>query len=100
MAQPSAESTYLGKMPAGFGMIAARHGDLDTGDGVGKVYYRQDASPATLRQAAEQINRAFPEDDEVREREMEHLFYFNKDIVQPAISCEYNLHCKNISLKR
>uniref|UniRef100_A0AAZ3S0B1 Nidogen 1a n=1 Tax=Oncorhynchus tshawytscha TaxID=74940 RepID=A0AAZ3S0B1_ONCTS len=85
MAQPSAESTYLGKMPAGFGMIAALHGDLDTGDGVGKVYYRQDASPATLRQAAEQINRAFPEDDEVREREMEHLFYFNQDIVQLAI---------------
>ncbi|XP_055791289.1 nidogen-1 [Salvelinus fontinalis] len=65
MAEPSAESTYLGKMPAGFGMIAALHGDLDTGDGVGKVFYRQDSSPATLRQAAEQINRAFPEDDEV-----------------------------------
>ncbi|KAL0983660.1 hypothetical protein UPYG_G00130910 [Umbra pygmaea] len=64
-AEPSPESTYLGKMPPGFGMIAALHGNLDTGDGVGKVYYRQDASPATLHQAADQINRAFPEEDKV-----------------------------------
>uniref|UniRef100_A0A6Q2XYH3 Nidogen 1a n=1 Tax=Esox lucius TaxID=8010 RepID=A0A6Q2XYH3_ESOLU len=65
MAEPSAESTYLGKMPVEFGMIAALHGDLDTSDGVGKVYYRQDASPAILQQAANHINRAFPEEDEV-----------------------------------
>ncbi|XP_067092581.1 nidogen-1 [Osmerus mordax] len=64
-AKPSSEATYLGKMPAGFGMIAALHGDLDTSDGVGKVYFRQDASVSTLQQAADHINRAFPEDDEV-----------------------------------
>ncbi|KAK7901950.1 hypothetical protein WMY93_018719 [Mugilogobius chulae] len=64
-AEPTSESTYLGSMPAGFGMIAALQGDLDTSDGVGKVFFRQDDSAALLRQAAEHINRAFPEDDEV-----------------------------------
>ena len=63
--QPSTESTYLSKMPAPFGMIAALQGDLDTSDGVGKVFFRQDNSPAILQQAADYINRAFPEDDEV-----------------------------------
>lgn len=52
-------------MPAGFGMIAALQGDLDTSDGVGKVFFRQDSSPALLQQAADHINRAFPEDDVV-----------------------------------
>lgn len=46
-------------------MIAALQGDLDTSDGVGKVFFRQDSSPGVLSQAAEHINRAFPEDDEV-----------------------------------
>ncbi len=46
-------------------MIAALQGDLDTGDSVGKVFFRQDTSPDVLRQAADHINRAFPEDDEV-----------------------------------
>lgn len=46
-------------------MIAALQGDLDTSDGVGKVFFRQDSSPDVLRRAAEHINRAFPEDDEV-----------------------------------
>ncbi|XP_071390603.1 nidogen-1 [Centroberyx affinis] len=63
--QPSSESTYLGKMPPKFAMIAALQGDLDTSDGVGKVFFRQDNSPAARRQAADHINRAFPEDDEV-----------------------------------
>lgn len=48
-----------------FGMIAALQGDLDTSDAVGKVFFRQDNSPNTLRRSAEIINRAFPEDDEV-----------------------------------
>uniref|UniRef100_A0A673FV08 Nidogen-1-like n=1 Tax=Sinocyclocheilus rhinocerous TaxID=307959 RepID=A0A673FV08_9TELE len=52
-------------MPAGFGMIAALQGDLDTSDSVGKVFFRQDFSPALLQQAADHINRAFPEDDVV-----------------------------------
>uniref|UniRef100_A0A8C6THD9 Nidogen 1a n=1 Tax=Neogobius melanostomus TaxID=47308 RepID=A0A8C6THD9_9GOBI len=64
-AEPTSESTYLGKMPASFGMIAALQGDLDSSDGVGKVFYRQDSSRSILRQSAEHINRAFPEDDEV-----------------------------------
>uniref|UniRef100_A0A3Q3QA25 Nidogen 1a n=1 Tax=Monopterus albus TaxID=43700 RepID=A0A3Q3QA25_MONAL len=52
-------------MPPKFGMIAALQGDLDTSDGVGKVFFRQDSSPDVLRRSAEHINRAFPEDDEV-----------------------------------
>uniref|UniRef100_A0A4W6CH98 Nidogen 1 n=1 Tax=Lates calcarifer TaxID=8187 RepID=A0A4W6CH98_LATCA len=63
--EPTSESTYLGKMPPKFGMIAALQGDLDTSDGVGRVFFRQDSSPEVLRRAAEHINRAFPEDDEV-----------------------------------
>lgn len=46
-------------------MIAALQGDLDTSDGVGKVFFRQDSTPEALRRSAEHINRAFPEDDEV-----------------------------------
>uniref|UniRef100_A0A7N6F6Z0 Nidogen 1a n=1 Tax=Anabas testudineus TaxID=64144 RepID=A0A7N6F6Z0_ANATE len=64
-AEPASEPTYLGKMPPDFGMIAALQGDLDTSDGVGKVFFRQDTGPDVLRRAAEHINRAFPEDDEV-----------------------------------
>lgn len=64
-AEPTSESTYLGKMTPEFGMIAALQGDLDTSDAVGKVFFRQDNSPNTLRRSAEIINRAFPEDDEV-----------------------------------
>ncbi|XP_030297897.1 nidogen-1 [Sparus aurata] len=63
-AEPTSESTYLGKMPPGFGMIAALQGDLDTRDGEGRVYFRQDSSRDALRRSAEIINRAFPEDDE------------------------------------
>ncbi|XP_015235084.1 PREDICTED: nidogen-1 [Cyprinodon variegatus] len=64
-AKPTDESAYLGKMPPTFGMVAALQGDLDTSDGVGRVSFRQDYSPDVLRRAAEHINRAFPEDDEV-----------------------------------
>ncbi|KAJ8250723.1 hypothetical protein COCON_G00226450 [Conger conger] len=62
---PVPESEYLGNMPAGFGMIAALVGDLDTSDRLGQVYYRQDSTPATLRRAAGLVNRAFPEDKAV-----------------------------------
>ncbi|KAJ8392450.1 hypothetical protein AAFF_G00075750 [Aldrovandia affinis] len=64
-AEPTAESEYLGKMPASFGMVAALLGDLDTSDGVGRVYFRQDSSPAALQLATEYITRAFPKDNEV-----------------------------------
>ncbi|KAL1263682.1 hypothetical protein QQF64_006421 [Cirrhinus molitorella] len=57
--KPTEETEYLGNMPASFGMIAALQGDLDTSDGVGKVFFRQDSSPAFLQQAADHINRAF-----------------------------------------
>uniref|UniRef100_A0A3Q0RB25 Nidogen 1 n=1 Tax=Amphilophus citrinellus TaxID=61819 RepID=A0A3Q0RB25_AMPCI len=63
--EPASELTYLGKMPPNFGMIAALQGDLHTSDGVGKVFFREDSNPDILRRAAEHINRAFPEDDEV-----------------------------------
>uniref|UniRef100_A0A7N8X1R9 Nidogen 1a n=1 Tax=Mastacembelus armatus TaxID=205130 RepID=A0A7N8X1R9_9TELE len=63
--EPLSESTYHGNMPPNFGMIAVLQGDLDTSDGVGKVFFRQDSSPDVLRRAADHINRAFPEDDEV-----------------------------------
>uniref|UniRef100_A0AAR2J865 Nidogen 1a n=1 Tax=Pygocentrus nattereri TaxID=42514 RepID=A0AAR2J865_PYGNA len=63
--KPSVQLEYLGNMPASFGMIAALLGDLDTSDGVGKVYFRQDSTPALLQQAANYINTAFPKSDEV-----------------------------------
>lgn len=61
--KPTGESEYLENMPASFKMIAALQGDLDTSDGAGKVFFRQDSSTALLQQAADHINRAFPEDD-------------------------------------
>uniref|UniRef100_A0AAY4CPH5 Nidogen 1a n=1 Tax=Denticeps clupeoides TaxID=299321 RepID=A0AAY4CPH5_9TELE len=64
-AEPAKESEYLGRMPASFGMVAALQGDLDTSDGVGGVFFRQDSSPATLQLASDHISRAFPQDDEV-----------------------------------
>lgn len=64
-AKPAKEAVYLGKMPATFGMIAALLGDLDTSDGVGKVYVRQDSTVSTLQQAGDHVSRAFPDDDEV-----------------------------------
>lgn len=50
-------------MPASFGMIAAFLGDLDTTDGAGYVYFRQDKSPDVLQRAAEHISQAFPFDE-------------------------------------
>ncbi|XP_072516823.1 nidogen-1 [Salminus brasiliensis] len=63
--QPPPESEYLGKMPADFGIIAPFLGDLDTSDGIGKVFFRQDANPDVLQKIAEQIGQAFPNEDEV-----------------------------------
>ncbi|XP_042243705.1 nidogen-1-like [Thunnus thynnus] len=64
-AEPTAEGEYLGKMPSSFKMMAALLGDLDTSDGQGKVYFREDSSPAVLSRAAEHVRRAFPRDDGV-----------------------------------
>ncbi|XP_059186825.1 nidogen-1-like [Centropristis striata] len=62
---PPAEGEYLGKMPADFRMIAALLGDLDEGDGQGKVHFRWDSSPEVLSKATEHVRRAFPRDDGV-----------------------------------
>lgn len=61
VANPPAQSEYLGKMPATFGIIAAFLGDLDTSDGVGKVYFREDTNPELLQRIGDQINQAFPD---------------------------------------
>uniref|UniRef100_A0A6Q2YWT3 Uncharacterized protein n=1 Tax=Esox lucius TaxID=8010 RepID=A0A6Q2YWT3_ESOLU len=63
--EPMAESEYLGKMPASFGMIAAFLGDLDNSDEVGKVYYRQDSIPYVLQQTEGHISQAFPDDNKL-----------------------------------
>uniref|UniRef100_A0A8C2Z7R9 Nidogen 1 n=1 Tax=Cyclopterus lumpus TaxID=8103 RepID=A0A8C2Z7R9_CYCLU len=63
--EPPAEGEYLGKMPASFKMIAALLGDLEDGDGQGKVHFRLDGSPEALSRAAEHVTRAFPRDDGV-----------------------------------
>ncbi|KAL7854484.1 hypothetical protein SRHO_G00166740 [Serrasalmus rhombeus] len=65
VAEPPAESEYLGKMPAEFGIIAPFLGDLDTSDGIGKVYFRQDNSPDVLQKITEKITQAFPHEGEV-----------------------------------
>uniref|UniRef100_A0AAY4ELV2 Nidogen 1b n=1 Tax=Denticeps clupeoides TaxID=299321 RepID=A0AAY4ELV2_9TELE len=65
MAKPPAESDYLGQMPASFGLAAAFMGDLDTSDGIGKVYFRQDSSASVLQRINEHISQAFPAEDEV-----------------------------------
>ncbi|XP_034043534.1 nidogen-1-like [Thalassophryne amazonica] len=54
------EEEYLGKMPVKFKMIAALLGDLDNSDGQGKVYFREDKSPAVLTRTANHIKQAFP----------------------------------------
>ncbi|KAA0707379.1 Nidogen-1 [Triplophysa tibetana] len=80
LAEPTAESEYLRKMPAEFGMIAAFMGNLDTIDELSKVYFRQDRSPDVLRRAAGHISRAFPSDDEI---EPLHLLIVTWDHVTP-----------------
>ncbi|KAM8878100.1 nidogen-1-like [Spinachia spinachia] len=59
------EQEYLGKMPVGFGIIAALLGDLEDSDGQGKVHFRWDSSPEVLSRTAEYVSRAFPRDEGV-----------------------------------
>ncbi|XP_041108807.1 nidogen-1 [Polyodon spathula] len=61
--EPTEESDYVDTFPTSFGSIAPFLADLDTSDGVGKVYFREDSNPEALRLSAEHINRGFPEDD-------------------------------------
>ncbi|XP_025964741.1 nidogen-1 isoform X2 [Dromaius novaehollandiae] len=59
--EPSNEEEYLGRFPVSFGAIAPFMADLDTTDGRGNVYYREDSSPDVLQLASDYIKRCFPE---------------------------------------
>ncbi|XP_069656800.1 nidogen-1 isoform X3 [Haliaeetus albicilla] len=59
--EPSSEEKYLGQFPVSFGAIAPFMADLDTTDGRGNVYYREDSSSDVLQLASDYIKRGFPE---------------------------------------
>uniref|UniRef100_A0A8B9N5V0 Nidogen-1 n=1 Tax=Accipiter nisus TaxID=211598 RepID=A0A8B9N5V0_9AVES len=59
--EPSSEEKYLGQFPVSFGAIAPFMADLDTTDGRGNVYYREDSSSDVLKLASDYIKRGFPE---------------------------------------
>ncbi|XP_029891423.1 nidogen-1 isoform X3 [Aquila chrysaetos chrysaetos] len=59
--EPSSEEKYLGQFPVSFGAIAPFMADLDTTDGHGNVYYREDSSSDVLQLASDYIKRGFPE---------------------------------------
>ncbi|KAM6280871.1 nidogen-1 isoform 2-T2 [Porphyrio hochstetteri] len=59
--EPSSEEKYLGQFPVSFGAIAPFMADLDTTDGHGNVYYREDSSSDVLQLASDYIKSGFPE---------------------------------------
>lgn len=59
--EPPAEESHPGLFPPTFGAVAPFLADLDTTDGIGKVYYREDMSPSITQLAAECVQRGFPE---------------------------------------
>lgn len=61
MSEPPAKESSPGLFPPTFGVVAPFLADLDTTDGFGKVYYREDLSPSVTRLAAECVQRGFPE---------------------------------------
>ncbi|XP_058165485.1 nidogen-1 [Dasypus novemcinctus] len=61
MSEPPAEEFHPGLFPPTFGAAAPFLADLDTTDGVGKIYYREDLSPSVTRLAAEHVQRGFPD---------------------------------------
>lgn len=61
MGEPSREEDYLGQFPLSFGGIAPFYADLDTSDGRGKIFYREDSSPDVLQLASNYIQKGFPE---------------------------------------
>ncbi|GAB5578343.1 low-density lipoprotein receptor-related protein 4 [Prionailurus iriomotensis] len=61
MNEPPAKESSPGLFPPTFGVVAPFLADLDTTDGFGKVYYREDLSPSVTRLAAECVQRGFPE---------------------------------------
>ncbi|XP_048223657.1 nidogen-1 [Perognathus longimembris pacificus] len=62
LSEPPATESHPGLFPPSFGMVAPFLADLDTSDGRGKVYYREDRSPSTARLAGELVHRGFPQD--------------------------------------
>uniref|UniRef100_A0A2K6V4M9 Nidogen 1 n=1 Tax=Saimiri boliviensis boliviensis TaxID=39432 RepID=A0A2K6V4M9_SAIBB len=59
--EPPAKESHPGLFPPTFGAVAPFLADLDTTDGLGKVYYREDFSPSVTQRAAECVQRGFPE---------------------------------------
>lgn len=59
--EPPAKEAHPGLFPPTFGAVAPFLADLDTTDGLGKVYYREDVSPSTTQLAMECVQRGFPE---------------------------------------
>uniref|UniRef100_A0A5F5PU89 Nidogen 1 n=1 Tax=Equus caballus TaxID=9796 RepID=A0A5F5PU89_HORSE len=59
--EPPAKESHPGLFPPTFGAVAPFLADLDTTDGLGKVYYREDLSPSVTQLAAECVQRGFPE---------------------------------------
>lgn len=59
ISKPPKEVDYVSTFPPRFGAVAPFLADLDTSDGVGKVYYRQDSSPQTLQRVEWMINQGF-----------------------------------------
>ncbi|EPQ17128.1 Nidogen-1 [Myotis brandtii] len=58
--EPPAAESHPGLFPPTFGAVAPFLADLDTTDGLGKVYYREDSSPTVTQLAAECVQRGFP----------------------------------------
>uniref|UniRef100_A0A8C5KP03 Nidogen-1 n=1 Tax=Jaculus jaculus TaxID=51337 RepID=A0A8C5KP03_JACJA len=61
MSEPPADESYPGIFPPTFGAVAPFLADLDTTDGLGNVYYREDLTSSVFRLAAEHVQRGFPE---------------------------------------
>lgn len=59
--EPPARESHPGTFPPSFGSVAPFLADLDTTDGLGNVYYREDLSPFIIQMAAEYVQRGFPE---------------------------------------
>ncbi|KAM6433343.1 nidogen-1 [Rhynochetos jubatus] len=59
--EPSSEEKYLGQFPVSFGAIAPFMADLDTTEGSGNVYYREDSSSDVLQLASDYVKKGFPE---------------------------------------
>ncbi|XP_066238939.1 nidogen-1 isoform X1 [Saccopteryx leptura] len=61
MSEPPVKESHPGLFPPTFGAVAPFLADLDTTDGLGKVYYREDLSLSITQLAADCVQRGFPE---------------------------------------